>query len=286
MKTLFYLAVFIIFGVLILSLCRAHYIEADAEFSKLRPVNGKIYVYYNGFKLGHVKTILPCRNSSGTCVKMSLNRSKMFLPSNITVKMKQKENNRGKYQDYIEIVYPTSPSYMELKDGAVIKGVLASGFRNYMNEEVGYDEIERVKLSILKGSEDFQKAAGVLFELISNVNDITEKTAPDIVQSVKNLNRTTKNVGKISSDVSLSVNEAQIKSVINNLDAAMYNLNSAGYNVMNLSGTVNRNSSDISGTITSLNSISQDTAEIVRGINCTLRKPFGGLRLLFGKAIR
>lgn len=260
--------------------------NVSVEFPKLRPVKEKINVYYNGFKIGHSKKIFPCSNSSGVCVHIVLNKKDMFLPDNITAKMKQKRIHSRKYEDYIEIIYPTTPSYTELQEDAVIKGELSAGYQNYMNEEVSYTDMDSLKGALINTTENLEKATSVLLDILYSVNEMAKNSEKNVSDASKNMNSSMKNINSITSKIDYSINSERLKNILLNIDETSGNLNGTVLNLKGISGSINNSSPNITGSISQIDSITKNTDEILLGVNCALRKPFGGLRLLFGKVIK
>lgn len=284
MKNLIYLILFFVLIVFVIFLYKSKFVEVTAEFKKLRPVQKKINVYYNGFKMGKVTSVLPCKHSQGVCVKVVLDKSKMFIPSNITFKMKQKDTDKHKYEDYLEIIYPEKPSYTELQNNSILKGELAAGFRNYMNEEVDYNEVEQLKLSLLNTADNLQKSSFILIEILDNINSITETSKNDVIRAAKNFNRTSNNLTQITSNFDSFATAERLNSIAEDINVAASGIGNVGSGVLGIAGTIEGYS--VKNPSNPINNILEDSSEIIRGINCTLRKPLGGLRLIFGKTIR
>lgn len=249
------------------------------EFEKLRPVNQRINVYYNGFKIGHSKKFFPCKTSKNICLLVSLKKNAMFLPENITAKMKQKRVHERKYEDYIEIIYPKIPSFSPIKDDMIIKGELASGFHNYLNEEVSFSEMEELKISLSHSVENIERMTNALVDIMKNIDETTKKSQSSLQGTIKNVNLMTDNLAEITGKIDSSINPQDMQGIIQNLDGITGNINE-------FTGEFNNSSSTIGDTLSSIESITRNTDEIIQGVNCTLRKPFGGFRLMFGKVVQ
>lgn len=263
-----------------------NFTNISVEFKKLRPVNGKVNVYYNGYKIGRSKKTFPCPNSSGVCVDISLNKKSMFLPDNITAKMKQKRIHSRKYEDYIEIIYPENPSFKEVQKDAVIKGELSAGYQNYMNEEVSYSDMDSIKTSLINTTQNLEKTTSILFDILYSVNDMVKNSEKNVSDASKNMNSSMKNINSITSKINYSIDPNNLKNILLNIDETSGNINAAAFNLKGITGSVNNYSNNITGSISQIDSITKNTDEILLGVNCALRKPFGGLRLLFGKVIK
>ncbi len=257
------------------------YSTVDIKFDRLRPTKEKINIYYNGFKIGRTKRISPCKNSSDVCVQTQINKKAMFLPDNIQARMKQKKIHERKYEDYIELIYPANPAPFELKNGSVIKGELSSGFNNYMNEEFSYNDMDSLKLSLIHSAQNLEKATGILVEILGSIDNMTKESQQDINKTAKSLNSAARGINSIVSKVDKSLDVSALSDILDNTGRTTENLSGAAADIKTLSASFAE-----SGTIDNVNAITCHTREILKGVHCTLTKPFGGLRLIFSKVIR
>lgn len=255
------------------------------EFQKMRPIKEKVNVYYNGFKVGRTAGLKPCDHSKNICSKVRLDKNLMILPKNIEIKLKQKKISDNKFEDYMEIQYPVSPDFETIKDGAIIKGEVASGFHNYLNEEVSYSDMEMIKQNLISATDNLNKASGILVDILSSIDDVTSNSKQNSKLLISNLNKTVSNLSLLIGKIDNSLDDKVIRSIFYNVDDSTKNLNGTLENIRNFTYELNSDSGDITGTMNSLNSISRNIDEIVQGVNCTLQKPFGGLRLIFGAPV-
>ena len=286
MKNILILIIFAVLTGLLIRLDGQKKENIKIEFEKLRPVKEKINVYYNGFKIGTSKKILPCPNSKGTCVDVGLRNGTVFIPSNIKAKMKQKRIHEKRYEDYIELIYPDKPSFIPLSNEMVIKGELSAGFHNYINEEVSYNDMEKMKISLIKTAENLEKSTGLLVDILYSLNEITQKSRNDIEETGSNINKTVKNLNKITEKINSAVDYKTVKNIMQNVNSASDNLNQASYNFKGFTGNINNGTLNIKETMKTIDDTVKNTDEITRGINRTLKKPFGGFNLMFGRAIK
>lgn len=255
------------------------------EFQKMRPIKEKVNVYYNGFKVGRTAGLKPCDHSKNICSKVRLDKNLMILPKNIEIKLKQKKISDNKFEDYMEIQYPVSPDFETIKDGAIIKGEVASGFHNYLNEEVSYSDMEMIKQNLISATDNLNKASGILVDILSSIDDVTSNSKQNSKLLISNLNKTVSNLSLLIGKIDNSLDDKVIRSIFYNVDDSTKNLNGTLENIRNFTYELNSGSGDITGTMNSLNSISRNIDEIVQGVNCALQKPFGGLRLIFGAPV-
>lgn len=255
------------------------------EFQKMRPIKEKVNVYYNGFKVGRTAGLKPCDHSKNICSKVRLDKNLMILPKNIEIKLKQKKISDNKFEDYMEIQYPVSPDFETIKDGAIIKGEVASGFHNYLNEEVSYSDMEMIKQNLISATDNLNKASGILVDILSSIDDVTSNSKQNSKLLISNLNKTVSNLSLLIGKIDNSLDDEVIRSIFYNVDDSTKNLNGTLENIRNFTYELNSDSGDIKSTMQSFNSISRNIDEIVQGVNCTLQKPFGGLRLIFGAPV-
>ena len=255
------------------------------EFQKMRPIKEKVNVYYNGFKVGRTAGLKPCDHSKNICSKVRLDKNLMILPKNIEIKLKQKKISDNKFEDYMEIQYPVSPDFETIKDGAIIKGEVASGFHNYLNEEVSYSDMEMIKQNLISATDNLNKASGILVDILSSIADVTSNSKQNSKLLISNLNKTVSNLSILIGKIDSSLDDKVIRSIFYNVDDSTKNLNGTLENIRNFTYELNSDSGDIKSTMQSFNSISRNIDEIVQGVNCTLQKPFGGLRLIFGAPV-
>lgn len=255
------------------------------EFQKMRPIKEKVNVYYNGFKVGRTAGLKPCDHSKNICSKVRLDKNLMILPKNIEIKLKQKKISDNKFEDYMEIQYPVSPDFETIKDGAIIKGEVASGFHNYLNEEVSYSDMEMIKQNLISATDNLNKASGILVDILSSIDDVTLNSKQNSKLLISNLNKTVSNLSLLIGKIDNSLDDEVIRSIFYNVDDSTKNLNGTLENIRNFTYELNSDSGDIKSTMQTFNSISRNIDEIVQGVNCTLQKPFGGLRLIFGAPV-
>lgn len=255
------------------------------EFQKMRPIKEKVNVYYNGFKVGRTAGLKPCDHSKNICSKVRLDKNLMILPKNIEIKLKQKKISDNKFEDYMEIQYPVSPDFETIKDGVIIKGEVASGFHNYLNEEVSYSDMEMIKQNLISATDNLNKASGILVDILSSIDDVTSNSKQNSKLLISNLNKTVSNLSLLIGKIDNSLDDKVIRSIFYNVDDSTKNLNGTLENIRNFTYELNSDSGDIKSTMQSFNSISRNIDEIVQGVNCTLQKPFGGLRLIFGAPV-
>ncbi len=251
----------------------------EVEFEKMRPTKGIVNVYYNGYKIGRVISKKPCKTSSGVCLKTYLASHDMYLPDNIQARMRQRKITDRKYEDYMELLFPVNPNPTELKHNSIIKGELQSGFDNYMDEGVTYSDMEMVKKSVMNTAYNLEKSTGILIEILETLKSVTQNSKKDLENASKYLNSSFKNIDSLTEKFNGSIDDVSIRSIVDNLDDTTYY-------IKDLSGNLSTTFPTLYDTANSISSTTKNVDEIIQGVNCTLKKNFGGLRLIFGKVIQ
>ena len=86
------------------------YLNIVVKFDDLEPFERQMNVYYKGFKVGKTVKIYPDKEYTNTYLKLKIYPSDINLPNNITAKI-----NKTKTKEYINIIYPESPSLKKNK---------------------------------------------------------------------------------------------------------------------------------------------------------------------------
>ena len=251
-------------------------------FKELEPFKHNIPVYYKGFKLGHTTKIYPGKDYKTTMVDMRILLKNLELPSNVTATMRRKDKN-----DYIEIVYPNSPYIEKLRNRDIIEGHLGSNFEHYLQEQAnngGLDEIKNnVNNTIVSAGETFN----ALTDMINTVSYILEDVRPAIKESADNLNIATQELVMSTKNIRTSLEKGYLDKTLYNFEQTSNNLVGSTKNINGFTSNVNEKSINLLNCLlANLNVVVNNVNEIVIGIGNTLRKRFGGLRLVFGKTLK
>ncbi len=248
-----------------------------AEFDELEPFSN-IDVYYKGFKIGRAINVTPSKDFLTTRVTIVLRSWNYRLPNNIKARVQKARNDSDK--DYMEIIYPSSPSITQIKYGDKIEGEISHDLGDIISrvaEGGGFDELKGNANNLLSSANN---AAKNLSELLDVVTEILQDAHPEITQAAKNLNSTTANLNNMSKKLDNSIDEKYITS-------SLLNVQNSTKNFDNTSLLLNeRTVPAINATICSLKSLIDNLNTIVRGLGNTLSKRMGGARLIFGTPIQ
>jgi len=278
---------FIIFmGVLIYQ--RLAYTFITAEFQELRPIKGRIDVFYKGYKIGKVLYIKPSDNYQTTFMRIALFDNKnLKLPNNVILKL-QREKDKWRKIDYIDIIYPESPSAEYLKNGDVVLGKSTVDIETFLSSQES-DSLDNMKENLEKTVEELQDTIGALKDLFTTLNEMAEENRKNLKETTGNLENTTKNIEALTIKLNRSIKEDNLNKTMTNLEQTTENVKNS---TTDLQETVRKINKFTDGNLPNIETGVNDTSYMIRNLNqitCgvknTLKKRFGGLRLIFGKVI-
>ena len=263
----------------------------SAEFLNLRPFHSYAPIYYNGFKIGRVVRVKPNKDYTSTIVTMELHPHDMKLPINISANLKKERNRWGRKFDYIDIIYPKEPSCFYLKDGDRISGKTTVDIESFFANQ-DPETLEAVKKDMAESAKNLNLTILALGDLFSTLNEMAEGVKPNIVKSSQNINRTTENIIRVSENINdVSGNVASFSNNVNDtitsdrMDTTAKNVQAVSKNVKQITKELNNTIPQINCSIQQINKILCNIDEMTAGVNCTMKKPFGGMRMIFGSPV-
>ncbi len=287
--------IILIYGFLILLLIliwqRLTYTFVTAEFKDLRPIHQRIPVFYKGYKIGKVLYIKPSDDFKTTYMKLALYHKKgLKLPKNSIIKL-QREKDKWRKKDYIDIIYPKEPSESFIESGDLLLGQATVDIETYLSSQET-ESLDNIKENVEKASEDMQGAMEALRDLLTSLNEIAQENRESLNAATRNLSDTTKNIDDLTRKINRSIEQQKLKNTIGNLDDAVSNTKNSTAELEKLSKRINDMTDNINSTMPSVTSSIENTSYIIQnlneitcGVSNTLKKRFGGLRLIFGKTI-
>ena len=246
-----------------------------AEFKRLRPFQNGALIYLNGFKIGKVVKVSPNKNYTSSIIKMKLSPKDLKLPINIEVDLKKKKNWLGRHTDYVDIIYPNSPSIYYLEDGDRISGKITVDLDYFLSNQ-NPESLE----GIMEDVSNMVKHTSVL---IKNLNDVVNKIKPDILaisSNIKDSSLTVKNasvnVHNLTKNIETSITEEKITATSDNALVATDNL-------VDMTNGINSTISQLNCSLCELNKVLYNVEGVTGYLNSTLTKPLGGFKMLLGK---
>ena len=252
------------------------YTYVTAKFKELRPIHEKLPVYYKGLVVGKAREQRHSEDYNHTLIHLVLYPKNLLLPDNTTVMLK-KEKHHDKERDFLELVYPKEPSSTMIADGAVLEGKATVDVDTFMANQ-NPDDLDAIKQNLAQSSENLNVALEGLAMVFESVNEILKENQKNLYTTTGNLSKATRNLDNVTQKIDKSVQQKRLDNTISNLETLSANLNGTTTSVNGVIPHVDATMCQVQGLATNANAISC-------GVRKTLRKRFGGLRLLFGKVI-
>ncbi len=255
-----------------------------AEFKNLRPFHERAPIYYNGFKIGRVVNIRPNKNYTATIVTMELHPHDLRLPINVSANLRKERNKWNRKFDYIDIIYPKEPSIFYLKNGDRVSGKTTVEFESYF-ANMDPESLEAMKGDAAEAVKNLNITIQALGELFGTLNTMAQDVSPNVVKVSSDMSKSSSNIVKVSENVrDLSGNMDNALSG-EMMDATAHNTQLITRNVKIMTNEFNKTIPQIGCTINQMNRILCNIDEMTAGLNNTMEKPFGGLRLIFGSPV-
>lgn len=255
-----------------------------AEFKNLRPFHDKAPIYYNGFKIGKVIKVRPNKDYTSTIVTMELHPQDLRLPVNMAAHLKKEKNRDDKKYDYIDLIYPEKPSGYFLKTGDRISGKTTVELETYLANQ-DPESLDAIKADFAETVKNLNVTIQTLGDLFTTLNSMAEDVKPNVIKASSDLSESSSNLVKISQNADLFTNNINSSLDKDRLNATAKNVQATSKNIKVLTNEVNKTIPQIGCTVTQMNRVLCNIEEMTAGLNCTMKKPFGGFRLFFGKPI-
>ena len=259
------------------------YTHITVQFHELRPIEDKIPVYYKGIVIGKAIEKKHTDDYNHTLIKVVLYPKNLHLPLNTEVELRQLMKNK-KHRDYLELLYPETPSDKLIADGSYLKGYTTLDMETFIRNQRPED-MENIKKNLSEASENLNTALGGLSDLFVILQDTVNENRTNMQNSTSNIQKTTANVNQITAKVNNSINQKELEDTLYNINTSINNIKQSTTEINTLASDINRNMPAVSSTIENTNNLLANTNAITCGIRQTLRKRFSGLRLIFGKTI-
>ncbi len=248
------------------------------KFPELRPFHLNVPVYYKGIKVGKVLARNHTKDYRHTLVTLVIYPRGLKLPEGTTAYLKKHKLYNYIKQDYIDLEFPKEMTGKYLSNNSTIMGRATIDINEYGANQ-NLDEIEEIKDNLAKSSENLNYALGGLSDLFGTINEIMEQNRVNLYKTTTNFSNATNNFSSVAEKFDNSIDGEKLNSTFGHIEGATGNLNSA-------SRIIDENICEIEATINNLQEITNDACAITKGARRTLSKPFGGLRLFFGRPIQ
>ena len=255
--------------------------HVTAVFEELEPFPKNINVYYRGFKMGRTIKVYPSKDFKTTSVEMILNVKGIYLPDNITAKVKVKNK-----RDYVELEYPEEPSVNLLKNRSVIKGETCKNISSYIDSQAENGSLDELRENLNTTVQNASITLNALTELLDTTNGVIKDLKPSLIESGNNLAVASRNLADVTGDLSKSADTRMIKNTFENIEQTTINvekmtknLEYASLDITSITNNANKN------TMCLINCLIKNIDDIVNGFKRTLSTRFGGMKVMFGKPL-
>lgn len=248
-----------------------------AVFTELEPFSN-INVYYKGFKIGRAIKVVPSKDFLTTRVTIVLNSWTYNLPNNIKAKVQKAQKDSD--VDYMEIIYPSSPSLTRIKYGDKIQGEISHDWNDLINNVTEGGGLDELKGSANNLMQSVNTAAQDVSDLLKQLTVMLKDIQPEVNTAAHELSSTCANLNKMSVKLERSIDDKTISNSFTNVQNTTKNFEGTSQiiNATTLPA--------INATVCSLKSLLDNLNVIVKGIGETLQKRMGGARLIFGQAVK
>lgn len=255
-----------------------------AEFEKLRPFHDRAPIYYNGFSIGRVIRVRPNKDYTSTIVTLWLHPHDLKLPTNIEAHLKKERNRWDKKFDYIDIIYPKQPSGYFLKDGDRVAGKTTVELESYLANQ-DPESLEAIKTDFAETVKNLNITVQTLGDLFGTLNSMAEEVRPNLVKASSDLRESSGNVVKVSENVDAFTGNINNAFNEERMNTTARNVQIMSKNMKLMTHEINKTIPQVQCTICEVNKVLSNVDEMTAGLNCTMKKPFGGLRLIFGSPV-
>lgn len=285
------LALIFVLSACIITLYRmVMYTYITVRFKEARPFHHHAPVFYKGHKVGKIVGVRHSKDYQHTLVKLVLYPHDLNLPENMTAKLKIIK--RGRFEkDYVDLIYPENPNPIRLKNKSVIDGTTTIDAHSFFSS-MDTENLEAMEKNASDTLANLESSTAGLNDLLSMANAIVEENRENINISAKNLALASSNTNRLTSRIDRTITQEKLQTVFDNVDEASTNVKSITQTFTgvseNLGGTTNaigQSMPMLECALANATAVTANLKEITAGIKCTMRKPFGGLRILFGRSI-
>ncbi len=241
------------------------------EFSELGPIYKRMPVYYKGYKIGVTQNIKPSDDYKTTLVTIKFYPHELILPNNTTAKVKPLTSTR----DYIELIYPKTPSATLLKTGDKIQGSTTIDVQSFMNAQyesgsIGYI-IENASLTLLS----ITKASNEAGTLMSTLNKTVNENRISAKNIMTNLDNTSNNLQELSQKLNTSVLQ-------DDLNKTNESIGQTVQNIEELTKNMNKTITILNSTLCNINTAASDIGEITSDVKTSVANRNGLMRMFLG----
>ncbi len=273
---------FVLMGIFIYK--QLSYTHIVVQFNELRPHEKNLPVYYKGIIIGKAEKKKHSNDYQHTLMKVVLYPKNLHLPINTEVELRQIVKNR-KTKDYLELLYPENPSTTLISNGTYLKGYATVGLETFTHNQ-RIEDLEVIKQNLRNSSENLNSTIEALGGLFILLQDVVNENRSNLKGTTNNIRKISSNIDNASIKVNNSIKQEELESIMGTINRSSNNVERITESIYDTSNGINKSIPNISSTINETQNLIANTNAISCGIRQTLRKRFGGLRLVFGRSIK
>lgn len=260
------------------------YTYITVEYTKLRPFRGYPPVIYNGFKIGRCIGIRPNKSYTKSRMTLVLFPKDLNLPRNTYAEFRRVKIN-DKNRDFVELVYPSSPSLEKLKTKNIIKGTSMFQVEEFFQNQ-NPEDLKSIQRDIAKTIKDLDNTILSLGDLFKTMQNLAVQNQNNLYKTTQNISNASNNLNQITSKFNYAINQNELENTFSQLNSSLGNIKETTQNLTILTDSIDKQiPTTINSQIMHVDNIINNVDDITCGIKNTLSKNFGGLRIIFGKTI-
>lgn len=250
------------------------YTDVTVRFDDLEPLTEKMKVYYKGFEIGKTDKIYPSKDFANTFLSLKLAKKNLNLPENVIAELRNRGGN-----SYISLIYPDSPTVKRLTNGTVIQGRYQKNIDSIINETINGDNIQNIMGNASNLIENANTTVQSLGKVFDEISGILTDIRPSIKIAAKNIEKTTIHLSNTADKIDNAIGRTSTKNSVENIEAMTENLKDITQQINEVSMPV------VNSVLCETNDTVKNVNEITQGLNCTLKKHWGLIRMFFGKPV-
>lgn len=248
------------------------------RFDELGFVAKNMNAYYNGFKIGKIVKVEPDKDFKHVLAKLNIYNKNINLPQNTTVRVQSFPSG----ELYLEFVYPESPSLKPITRGTVLQGIARYNLADFMQGQNISGMTDIVTLHVVRTLQATEIANQEIKMFFQNASSIVNDNRSGIKASVDNtrkmtanLAQTAANLNDLSEKLDNSIDEKGLKQTTSNIKQTTDN-------IVKVTSDINTTVQKINDAADEIHTAASHYTSITSGINDSLSKKMGGMRVLFG----
>ena len=264
-----------------------------AEFKNADPMPPRMEVFYKGYKLGTTRKIRISDDFKTTYLYITLNQRGLHLPKNISAEVKQYD----KETKYVALIYPSAPSLRFIKTGDIIKGKSTLSLNGISDlNQAHIDSLADRGVDLLSSAKGTTESLTAMFDIVT---DILEENRSNIYSitlnlrnSMENLNKTTYRMQSLSGKLDDEITRGTIRTNSKNIEQLTGNFAKSSDKIYLFSGSLGKSGDNVNVLVNNANSLVDvlkltvcNVNDIIIAFKETLRKKFGGARVLFKQPV-